>query len=79
MEETPDRYCYLRNGAFYWRWPEKVWVLDRALATVFATWQRAGGPLGCMMTATMRWQKAGKHASATQHTGVQQSLQVSGG
>lgn len=65
-----ERYCYLRNGAFYWRWPEKVWVLDRALATVFAAWQRAGGP-GTTWTRTMRWQKAGKHASETQHTGVQ--------
>lgn len=67
-------YHYLRNGAFFWRWPERVWVLDRAVATVFASWQRAGGPLGTTWRPTMRWQRAGKRASETQHTGVQSPM-----
>ena len=27
-------YAYLRNGSFYWRWPEQIWTLDRSLATL---------------------------------------------
>lgn len=69
-----ERLCYLRNGAFYYRWPEHVWVLDRALATVFAGWQRAGGPLQTTWRSTMRWQTADKRASATQHTGAQKPM-----
>jgi hypothetical protein len=76
---TPEGvYCFLRNGAFYWRWPEKLWLLDESLATAFAAWQRAGGtPLGFNgpKRPMMRWQRAGKHASATQHTGVQRPLE----
>ena len=63
---------YLRNGAFYFRWPERVWVLDRSIATAFANWQRG---ISVKMHPGMRWQRVGKRAAATQHTGVQKPIE----
>jgi hypothetical protein len=66
-----DQYFYFRNGAFYLRYPERVWVLDRSLATVFATWQRGDTPLGFdpPRVSTMRYERANKVESEMQHTG----------